>query len=115
MSVFSRTANRINLAFWGLLETLGFAFKVTGILALLAGFVVISEQALNYMRTDYWPSESLLWALPGGVRVWIVHVGDLAGVSGQITDFLARVPLTLALLLAGVCLFLVGRMLARDR
>ena len=104
----------MNLAFWGLLETLGFAFKVTGLLALLAGFVAISEQALNYMRYDYWQTKSLLWAMPDSILAWIVSVGDLTGMSGQIVRFLAEVPLSLALLLTGVCLFLTGRFLARN-
>jgi hypothetical protein len=66
MSVFAKTANRINLAFWGLLEAVGFAFKAIGVLALLAGFIWISEQTLNFMRNDYWQSKSLFWAIPDG-------------------------------------------------
>ena len=114
MSVLSRTANRVNLAFWGLLEAVGFVFKMTGLLALLAGFISISEQILAFMRDDYWQPKSLLWAVPDSILVWIVSVGDLAGVSGQFVSFLAWVPLSLAALLAGVVLFLVGRLLARN-
>jgi len=115
MSVFTRTANRINIAFWGFLETVGFIFKVAGLMSLLAGFISVSEQTLNYMRTDYWQPKSLLWAVPDTLLAWIVTVGDLAGVSGQIVSSLAWMPLSLAALLTGVCFFLVGRVLARDR
>jgi len=113
MSVLAKTANRINLAFWGLLEAVGFAFKVVGVLALLAGFIWISEQTLNFMRNDYWQSKSLFWAIPDGVRAWLVSVGDLAGVSGQIVAFLTWMPLSVAALFTGVCLVAVGRLLAR--
>jgi len=114
MSVFSRAANRVNLALWGVLEAVGFAFKVTGLLALLAGFISICEQALNFMRDDFWESKSLLWAIPDGILRWIVVVGDVAGVSGQLVSFLAWMPLAMALLLTGVCFLVVGHLLARD-
>jgi hypothetical protein len=113
MSVFAKTANRINLAFWGLLETIGFAFKVLGVLALLAGFIWISEQTLNFMRNDYWQPKSLFSAIPDSVITWIVAAGDLAGVSGQIAGILTWMPLSVAALLTGVCFLLVGRLLAR--
>jgi hypothetical protein len=100
MSVFAKTANRINLAFWGLLEAVGFAFKAIGVLALLAGFIWISEQTLNFMRNDYWQSKSLFWAIPDGV-------------SGQIVAFLTWMPLSVAALFSGVFLVSVGRLLAR--
>ena len=115
MSALENTANRINLAFWGLLEAIGFAFKVTGLLALLAGFILIAEQTLNFMRNEYWQAKALLWAIPDNVLAWIVTVGDLAGVSGQIVSFLTWLPLSAAVLIGGVCMFLVGRLLARDR
>ena len=114
MSVFTATANRVNLAFWGLLEAVGFAFKVTGLLSLLAGFISISEQTLNFMRNDYWQPKSLLWAVPDGILAWIITVGDLAGVSGLIISFLAWMPVSIAALVAGVGLLLLGRVLSRE-
>jgi hypothetical protein len=114
MSVFSRTANRINITFWAILEAVGFVFKMLGLLTLLAGFISISEQTLNFMRDDYWQSKSLFWAIPDSILTWIVTVGDLAGVSGQIVGLLTWIPLSLAALLTGVGLLLLGRLLARD-
>lgn len=115
MSVFDDTANRVNLAFWSFLEAIGFAFKVTGLFALLGGLVVVGEQTLSFMRDGYWPPKSLLLAIPDGAMAWIVVLGDMAGLTRQIMGFLAWAPLSAAALLAGVCIFLVGRILARDR
>jgi hypothetical protein len=66
------------------------------------------------MRYDYWQPKSLFWVIPDSILTWIVTVGDLAGVSGQIVGFLTWMPLALAALLGGVCLVLLGRLLARD-
>jgi len=97
-----------------MLETVGFVFKMLGLLILLAGFISISEQTLNFMRYDYWQAKSLFQAIPDSILTWIVTVGDLAGVSGQIVAFLTWMPLALAALLTGVCFLVVGRVLARD-
>lgn len=114
MSARANVADRINLAFWGLVEAIGFALKVTGLLALLGGFIVIAEQTLHFMQTDVWRSRTLLWALPESILSKIVAIGDLAGFSGEIVAVMARTPLSAAILFAGVCVFLCGRILARD-
>jgi hypothetical protein len=114
MSALDNVANRLNLAFWSLLEAVGFVFKSAGLFAVLAGLVVIGEQTMTFMQYDYWTSKSVYWAVPRELMIWITAVGDLAGVTDQIVVFLTWLPLSAAAFILGVFSFLLGRVLARD-
>lgn len=112
MSVLMTVGARISSAFWRALETIGLVFKVAGGVALLGGFVVLLDQTLTFMRDDYWPSKSLLPALPDTVVGWLISVGNLAGISVQWIDFLFWMPLWAAGLVGGILAFVIGKLLA---
>lgn len=112
MSVLMTVGARISVAFWRALETIGRVFKVAGALALLGSFVVLFNQTLTFMRDDYWPSKSLLLALPDTVVGWLISVGDLAGFSVPLVDFLSWMPLWVVGLVGSILAFALGKLLA---
>jgi hypothetical protein len=114
MSVFTVAGGKANQAFWQLLKALGLVLNVAGGLALLGSIIVITEQCLGFMRDDHWQSKSLLSALPDAIVNWVISIGNLAGISFQLVNFLYWIPLSLAAFVAGLCLIAIAKVMRRD-
>jgi len=114
MSVFAATGSRVNTAFWATLQVFGLVLKVAGGLALLAGFLVVFEQVLDFMREDYWQSRSLFSAVPEPVLNWLITTTSPTGYAKDLMRILSRIPLSAAMFIVGTCTLIVGVMFTRN-
>jgi len=113
MSVFAAAGWRINGAFWATLQAIGLVLKVAGGLALLAGFLVVFEQTLDFMRDEYWQSRSLFSAVPDPALNWLFTITSPTGYAKDLMRFLYRIPLSAAMFIAGTCALILGTIFTR--
>jgi hypothetical protein len=82
-------------------------FFLGGVAGVVAGFVVISYQALMFLQHGAWPPYSLQWALESISP----SLGEAAASSGAFADALASCPLSGGLIALGlVFLWIAARL-----